>query len=191
MPKGKKGRSKLEAWTNVQKPEAPLTYAEFIAYAQAHEGRFEFVDGQIVDMGIAGNPHQRLVRNLTSAIHAHVSAFGCEALPTPAIWTIANVRQRSPDVVVFCDDKPRKLVCEVMSPNRGEDLGDKRDEYEAMEEFQEYLVVDSVTHWVRLYRRKPNGQFTHDVDHIAGSVRLHSIDLTLDIDALYRDAGIP
>jgi Uma2 family endonuclease len=171
-------------------PEAPLTYAEFLAYAETHEGRFEFVDGQIVDMGIAGNPHQRVVKHLTNAIDAALTGTGCEALPTPAVWTLAGTRQRSPDVVVFCDDKPRKLVCEVMSPNRGEDLGDKRDEYEAMEEFQEYLVVDSVTHWVRVYRRKTNGRFTY-VDHIGGTVRLDSIGYTLDIDALYRAAGIP
>jgi hypothetical protein len=34
------------------KPPEPLTYADFIAYAEAHKGRFEFDDGVIVDVGI-------------------------------------------------------------------------------------------------------------------------------------------
>ena len=78
-----------------------------------------------------------------------------------------------------------------MSPNRGDDLGKKLTEYQAMPEFEEYLVIDSTQHWVRVYRRDAEGLFVVDADHIAGSVRLASIGYTLDIDALYRDAGVP
>ena len=60
-----------------------------------------------------------------------------------------------------------------------------------MPEFEEYLVIDSTQHWVRVDRRNTEGLFVVDADHIAGSVRLASIGYTLDIDALYRDAGVP
>jgi Uma2 family endonuclease len=177
-------------------PEALLTYAEFVAYAEAHEGRFEYVDGVAVplyDMGIPSDTHQRLVRSITFAVHAHVSASfsnACEAIPSPAVWTLANKRQRAPDVVVYCNGKPAKLVCEVLSPNRGDDLGKKLTEYRGMPEFEEYLVVDSTQRWVRVYRRTAAGGFDYDVDLIAGSVRLHSIEYTLDIDALYNGSGV-
>ncbi len=41
------------------------------------------------------------------------------------------------------------------------------------------------------YRSTADGDFAYHVDRISGSMRLHSIEYTLDIDALYRDAGVP
>jgi Uma2 family endonuclease len=178
-------------------PDAtPLTYAEFIAYAEAHEGRFEFDDGLIVDMGIPSDAHQDLTFALAGFINRHLRAMGCKPRLASRLVTISGEigkppkKERSPDALVICDGKPRKMVCEILSLNRGEDLGKKREEYEAMPEFEEYLVIDSITHWVRVYRRGTEGLFRSD-DHIGGSVRLDSIDYTLDIDALYREAGIP
>jgi Uma2 family endonuclease len=83
------------------------------------------------------------------------------------------------------------MVCEIRSPSRSDDLGKKLAEYQAMPQFEEYLVIDSTQHWVRVYRRNESGLFEFDVDHIGGSVALRSIGYTLDIDALYRDAGVP
>lgn len=168
----------------------PLTYDEFVAYAEAHEGRFEYVDGQVVAMGSPSLTHQRIVRILTTLFQEQLAAAGngCEALPTPMVWTVARVRQRSPDVVVYCDGEPARLVCEVLSPNRGDDLEQKLTEYQAMPQFEEYLIVDSTKRWVRLYRRGASGLFEYDVDHVGGSVRLASIGYTLDVDALYEAA---
>jgi hypothetical protein len=95
-------------------PDSPLTFTDFVAYTERHEGRFEYVDGRIVEL------------------------------------------------------------CRV------------RD----MPEFEEYLLVDSTQRWVRLYRRTADGGFNYDFDLIAGSVRLHAIGYTLDIDSLYRESGV-
>lgn len=176
-------------------PQAPLTYAEFVAYAEAHEGRFEFDDGVIVDMGIPSDAHQDLAFALAEMLSPQLRLMGCKPRLASRLVTLLAEKgkpkkERSPDAVVICDGKPRKLVCEILSVNRGADLGKKRDEYEAMPEFEEYLVIDSITHWVRVYRRNAEGLFRSD-DQIGESVRLESIGYTLDIDALYRDAGLP
>ncbi len=177
-------------------PQAPVTYAEFVAYAEAREGRFEFDDGVIVDMGIPSDAHQDLSVSLVRMCDQHLREMGCKLRLASRLITIPGEKggppkkERSPDALVICDGKPRKMVCEILSLNRGEDLGKKREEYEAMPEFEEYLVIDSITHWVRVYRRDAEGLFRSD-DHIGGSVRLDSIGYPLDIDALYRDAGVP
>jgi Uma2 family endonuclease len=177
-------------------PQAPLTYADFVAYAEAHEGRFEFDDGEIVDMGIPSDAHQDLSVSLVRTLDQHLREMGCKLRLASRLITIPGEKgeppkkERSPDALVICDGKPRTMVCEILSLDRGEDLGRKRDEYEAMPEFGEYLVIDSITHWVRVYRRDTDGLFRSG-DHIGGSVRLDAIGYALDIDALYRDAGIP
>ena len=183
----------------MQDPAAPTerkaTFEEFEAYAEARDGRFEFDDGAILDMGIPSDAHADLSLALAKALDPHLRARGCKVRLAGRLVTVRGERvpkkERSPDAVVICDGKPRKLVCEILSPNRGDDLGKKRAEYEAMREFDEYLVIDSLARWVRVYWRNDEDVFVYDVDHIAGSVALRSIEFVLDIDALYREAGVP
>jgi Uma2 family endonuclease len=77
--------------------------------------------------------------------------------------------------MIICNEKPARSVCEILDLNRADDLGRKRDEYQAMPEFEEYLLIDSITHWVRVYRRDPAGLFRSDIGYITGSVQLESI----------------
>jgi Uma2 family endonuclease len=176
----------------VQDPASkPLTYAEFVAYAQAHEGRFEYVDGQVVDMGIPTDAHQDLAFTLATMLSDHLKRVGCKVRIAGRLRTgkKEGSADRSPDLLVISDGKPRKLVVEILSQIRGDDLTSKLAEYQAMNEFEEYLVLDSTHRWVRVYRRN-DGLFVFDADHIGGTVHLSSIDFSLDIDALYDDSGI-
>ncbi len=172
-------------------PANELTYAQFLAYAEAHDGRFEYVDGHVVDMGIPSDEHQDLCLTLAEMLNPHLRPSGCKVRLAGRVRTGKKDRSpdRSPDLVVVCDRKPTKLVCEVMSQNRGDDLGKKLTEYRDMLEFEEYLVIDSTQRWVRVYRRTAEGGFNYDIDRIAGAVRLASIGFTLDIDALYNLSG--
>jgi Uma2 family endonuclease len=180
----------------MQEPKPPggqtLTHAEFVAYAEAREGRFEYVDGRVLDMGIPSDAHQDLVFELGKRIDAHLAGTPCRVRLAGMLRTGKRERSpdRSPDLLVVCDGKPAKLVCEVLSPNRGDDLEDKLTEYQAMPEFEEYLVIDSTKRWVRVHRRNADGLFVVDADHIRGLVRLASLGYTLDIDAVYQAAGI-
>jgi len=170
-----------------------LTYAEFLAYAEAHEGRFEYVDGRAVPLYGMGQPsdaHQDLAFELGARINAHLEGSACKVRLAGRLMTVAGTIERVPDLMVICDGKPRKLVCEILSPSRDDDLGKKLSEYRAMPEFEEYLVIDSMQRWVRLFRRTADGNFSFDVDRIAGSVQLHSIDYAVDIDRLYDNANV-
>ncbi len=173
------------------KPAQELTYAQFLAYAEAHEGRFEYVDGHAVDMGIPSDEHQDLCLTLAEMLNPHLRLSDCKVRLSGRLRTGASIKlsDRSPDLVVVCDRKPMKLVCEVMSQNRGDDLGKKLTEYRAMPEFEEYLVIDSTQRWVRVYHRTADSGFDYDIDRIAGAVHLASIGFTLDIDELYSRSG--
>jgi Uma2 family endonuclease len=73
---------------------------------------------------------------------------------------------------------------------KGDDVTDKFMEYPSMPSIEEYIIIDSTRHWVRRCRRDSEGKFVADFDHIGGSVRLASIDYTLDIDAMYAMARV-
>ncbi len=172
----------------MNEPSELLTYAEFRAYAEAHEGRFEFVDGRAVAMANPSDAHQDLASALLEALNPHLRSLGCRVRLAGTLWTGEN--ERVPDGLAICDGQPRKLVCEILSPNRGDDLTRKLAEYQAMPAFEEYLVLDSTRRWVRVYRRGTEGLFVFNADHLGGTVPLASIAYTLDIDALYDAAGV-
>ena len=86
-------------------------------------------------------------------------------------------QERSPDVMVTCDDadlvvgnrlnRRPKLIIEVRSPNNGDDLDHKLDEYAAIPTVEEYIVVDSHKRSVRRWYRASTGKFEFDPFYIS------------------------
>jgi Uma2 family endonuclease len=180
----------------MQEPNPPptkadqLTYEQFLAYVMDKEGRFEYVDGRAVAMAPASRVHQRLAKRLTVALDAHLGKGPCEVLPSPGVWTIVDRRERVPDLAVFCEGEKPRVMVEILSPNLGDDLGDKVLEYQGLHSVAEYVIVDSRKRWVIVHRRGAEGLFVVDIEHISGAVWLDSIGFTLDVDALYNDSGV-
>jgi Uma2 family endonuclease len=110
------------------------------------------------------------------------------------------LRERSPDLLVTChesdlvrDARPNrfpKLVIEILSPNPGDDLETQLDEYESVASIEEYVVIDSTKRAVRRWYRNAAGKFEFDPYDLSGLVRFESVGYSLDIDALYDEAGI-
>jgi Uma2 family endonuclease len=175
------------------------TYEEFLEYVSSREGRFEYVDGYVLDMGTPSNEHQELSLLLAIALHSHLRGSGCKVRQACPLWT--NDRERSPDILVTCDsedlalgnrlNRRPKLIIEILSPNIGDDLELKLDEYEGIPSVEEYVVIDSTKRAVRRWYRNASGKFEFDPYYISGSVFFASVGFNLDIDALYREVGIP
>lgn len=180
-----------------------ITYADFIAYAEAHIGKFEFIDGQIISQAKPTKRHQRLSLALGNLLTSHVPPQGCDVLLDTTL-ALSEVRddERAPDLMVTCDsadlsdDEVREvrrptLVIEIVSERTaGDDLGTKLLAYQAIPSIREYLVVDSRKRWAILYVRDAQGLFVAPRDFIAGCLTLASIDYELDLDALYERARI-
>ena len=81
-----------------------------------------------------------------------------------------------PDVLVTCEPRERgrsyvsspNLVVEVISPaSATNDMYRKPRVYDAVESLSEYLVVDSRSMWVRLFRRDDDGRLSPDGEDLA------------------------
>jgi Uma2 family endonuclease len=179
-----------------------LTYQEFLDFIADKDGRYEYVDGHAIAMGTPSDEHQDIALILGSNLREHLRGQNCKVRLAAALWTRGRVagRERSPDVMVTCDPadlaqgtrlkRRPKLIVEVLSPNEGDDLKAKLDEYEALESVEEYIVIDSTKRFVRRWYKNANGKFQFDPYYISGLVRFSSIGYTLDIDALYDEVGI-
>jgi Uma2 family endonuclease len=171
-----------------------VSYADFLAYAEAHDGTFEFVDGHVLDMGIPSDAHQTLVLAIGAELRAALAGTRCSAIINPRLRTRPR-RERSPDVLVRCAPaagslyEPR-VVIEILSPNRGDDQSAKITEYQALLSIAEYVMIDSTRRWARRYVRNERGMFDYATDIIGGVVILEAIDCALDLDRLYEEAGV-
>lgn len=188
-------------------PDSTLTYQQFLDFVAGKEGRYEYVGGRAVAMGNPSNEHQDIALIVGSALRDHLRGQRCKVRLSAPLFTIRRFKrpeeddqERSPDVMVTFDEadlvvgnrlnrKP-KLIIEVLSPNNGDDLDHRLDEYEAISTVEEFIVIDSRKRSVRRWYRAKTGKFEFDPYYISGNVNFVSVGYTLDLDALYAEVGI-
>ncbi len=176
-------------------PGKQLTYSEFLDFIADKDEAYEYVDGFPVAMGRASTIHQRIVAELVFMLKGHLRGQSCDTYADVRVWV--GTRDRIPDVAVTCDQydvseapdilHSPKLIVEVLSTKRGEEREQKLRDYEKLPSIEEYVVIDSRKRWLQRYWRGDGRQdFNADPVRIAGSVKLTSVDFTLDLDELYR-----
>ena len=181
----------------------PLSVAEFLAWEARQTANHELLDGVIVAMSNPTKAHGRLVRRLNRAIDAAVGD-DCDVYAGDMTVRIEGVERDSaprPDIVVTCDEFDRhagdgaertisrpKLVVEVLSPRTAAaDLGAKLRNYFSIPTVEEYLLVDSRTRAVSLYRRVDGEVVATWPDPIV----LTSIGCEITVETLYADIALP
>ena len=173
-----------------------MTLEEFLAWELRQEGKHEWVDGEVIAFAGATNRHGSIAMRLGSRI---LQAAGrCQTLGSDALIQMAT-SARYADLVVTCDERDRpadrtvrypKLIVEVLSESTAAvDRSQKFDEYTAIETLEEYVLLDSRKRWSQVWRRTTAGWSATPVPS-SGPLHLASIDLTVDLDEIYRDLDI-
>ena len=127
----------------------PTSLAEFLAWEERQELRYEFDGFQPVAMTGGTIAHDRITFNLQKALDARLAGKPCRPLG-PNVKIIADGRARYPDAIAVCRpvsptatvaDDPI-VVFEVLSEGSSEtDLVDKNREYRATPSIQRYVVL--------------------------------------------------
>jgi Uma2 family endonuclease len=104
-------------------------------------------------------------------------------------------------VLVTCDPRDREnltfkdhptLIVEVLSDStEGFDRGDKFKNYRSLESLKEYVVVSQTQPQVDCFRRNSEGQWVLYPFQNHDTVHLESVNLSIDMDALYEDVIFP
>lgn len=181
----------------------PVSEADYLAGEPLSEIRHEYVAGHIYAKAGAGKAHNTIAGNLFSRLRNHLRGSPCRSF-------IANMKVRVvkadayyyPDVVVTCSerdtaaDAPRDyltaptLIVEVLSPSTETvDRREKMRAYASLESLREYLLVDSGSQAVELYRKLPGGGWDQWIPAPGEAVALDSVGLSLDFSDLYEDVA--
>ena len=173
-----------------------LTFDEYLTYDDGTDKRYEFNDGELVEMPPPIGLHERIVTFLLvflSVMSKQQSYPYCVRANGVEIWT--GKRTRRPDVCVLSKQQeldilkkaailftPPLLVIEVVSPDyRNVDRQEKLNEYQSIGIF-EYWIVDASLGLISVLSMI-NGTYQETVFHLGEQIISPTFaDLQLTVD---------
>lgn len=169
---------------------------DFLEWILSQEGRFELVDGYVVEIRAGANQgHNVVVSNIVSSLGPQSKAGGCRTTSSnTAVQTLASTI-RYPDIVVDCGPpdpdamvaESPGLVVEVSSPGASSvDTTDKLDEYREHPAVRLILFVEVSSVLVKLYRRDSEGRWgSEKYDDIESVIDMPEIGASLAMSEIY------
>jgi len=188
---------------SISAPRHRYSFADYLAVEEMSAVRHEFLNGAIYAMA-GGSP-------LHAALAMAVGARLVEALrggPCRVFSSDLRVRVRQtglatyPDVTVVCGDvssdpESREtvanplVVVEVLSNSTMEyDLGDKFEHYRQIETLQAVVYVWQTERRIEVRRREGDGSWASVASGPGEAARIDALGCGLEVDEVYRDAGL-
>lgn len=182
------------------------TVEEYIELLKNSEERFEYFDGEIFSMAAGKITHGGIAGNILREVGNLLKDRPCQVFGGDvALKTIRAYPFRLPDVSVVCGEPVTEdfqgiemlvnplLICEVLSPTTASyDREEKFMIYQAIESFQEYLLVEQDRPHVTRYVRQSDGQWLRaDIIGLESSVKLESLGVELPLNEIYRMINFP
>jgi Uma2 family endonuclease len=144
----------------------PMTEPEFAAFLQAHEERWELVDGAPIMMVRTTQRHRDIVANILAALHDQLRGTGCRPACSRTGVQTGTATIRYPDLVVHIgplEDSAMyattpALVIEILSPSQ--DLFDTHQrvsEYRSVPDITCVLLIDPDAPRAILHQRDDAG----------------------------------
>jgi Uma2 family endonuclease len=170
----------------------------FLQWCLGQEGRYEFVNGEIVAMAGATERHDRVVGNLFVALAVRLRAKPCRPHTGDLAVRTSHDKIRRPDVSVDCEpgrdaaieaERPT-AVFEVLSPStRQTDLVLKLDEYRQIRDLRHIVLIEQMAPDIVVYSREEAGGAwvatpLHGLDAM---MELAAIGVSLPLSELYAD----
>jgi len=179
------------------------TYGEYLALEEHANVRHEFFDGEIYAMAGGTPEHAAICVNVSTALTVQLRGRGCRVHSSDLrIRVLETGLATYPDVTVVCaraelDPENRNTITnpvvlvEVLSPGTAAyDRGEKLAHYKRIPSLREVVLVAHDERLIEVWRREDTGPWTRS-EVRSGSLRLTSIDCTLEVADVYRDELAP
>ncbi len=175
-----------------------FTPEQYFAWEEQQNVRHEYLNGDVYAMTGGTLNHGRIALNFGFILKAHLRGSGCQVGNSDCRVNIAaSTDYTYPDLSVTCDERDRTntqyitypcLIVEVLSPGtEAYDRGNKFRMYRQNPDLQEYILVDSSSVAIELFRKK-NGDDWQIINYQAGDlIELKSINLIFPIEQVYDE----
>ncbi len=177
-----------------------MTLEEYLEFDYNAEGRYEYFDGEVIEMSGGSPEHSLLGSRIGFLLNRQLIPKGCLVFQSDVrIKVPTMLPYRFGDVSALCGKpvyedlgKSRLLVnptliIEVLSPSTEKfDRDLKFKAYKSIETLREYLLVNQDKKFVTLYT-KHNEKFWFQSEYVEGeTLRLESLECELSVDEIYQ-----
>lgn len=181
-------------------PVTTMTVEQFLDWpGDGHVGKLELVDGVVRAEAAPSADHGTIQANLAAAFHAHLRSAGsrCRVITEAPVVPRFNekLNARVTDLAIECAPPSTSrvlvsplLIVEVLSPSNVDDTWESIRAVANLPTVKEVLVVSSMAVSVEVFEKDSQGGWPTKaipIETLAGSVRLASIDLTLQLSEIY------
>jgi len=174
-----------------------ITADDYLAGEARSPIKHEYVAGEVFAMAGASEEHVTIPGNVFAMHRAHVRGGLCRVYIADMKLCVERVRAFFyPDVFVTCEaaDAPEltvkaraRVVVEVLSESTDAyDRGAKFASYRQLPTLEEYVLLDSRTRCVEVFRRHRDGWLLHPVPD-DGRLDLATLGFDCTLDAIYED----
>jgi Uma2 family endonuclease len=174
-----------------------MTADDYLAGEAVSPLKHEYVDGEVFAMVGASEEHATIAGNVFALLRAHVRGSPCRVYMSDMKLCVELARAFFyPDCFVTCDPadaaeplakRHARVVIEVLSEStEAYDRGAKFANYRQLPSLEEYVLIDSRTRSVEVFRRHPEGWILQPVPD-DGRLRLVTLGFECTVDAIYED----
>ena len=181
-----------------------MTPEEFLEWEYHHEGRYEYVEGEIIPIAGESREHNRIAGNIHTEINLAIRQQPCSVYIEGIRVRVANRKFRYPDVIALCGEEqventrpetllnPQVIIEVLSSSTRSIELVDKVAEYLELPSVTDYLIFEQTQ--MQAYHYRPTGSLPHTAQIYTApdsAIRLEALDVTLKLADLYFKVALP
>ena len=175
----------------------PMSVEEYFLLEENNpDTRYEYLDGYAYLMSGGSANHATISGNIYAILKSLLRGGPCRAYNSDMKVRVSEKRYFHPDVTVSCDARDRGtadfiqsplIVVEVLSPStEAYDRGRKLQCYLACSTIEEYLLVDSRSMRIELYRKEQK-KWMYDAFEAEDEVELASLGVHFPSIDVYED----
>ena len=177
-----------------------MTLEEYLEFDYNAEGRYEYFDGEVIEMSGGSPKHSLLGSRLSRLLGNELDPKGCFVYSSEVkIRVPAMLPYRYGDVSALCEQPIYELfgrqklltnpslIIEVLSPSTEKyDRVSKLTAYKSIESLREYMLVWQDKKFVMLFA-KHNEKFWFQSEYFEGeTLKLESLECELNVDEIYQ-----
>jgi Uma2 family endonuclease len=179
--------------------QRPWTIEQFLNWASAQDGRYEFDGIQPVAMTGGNARHSLVTTNIHAALRSRLRGSPCRYYADLGVQTIGS-KVRYPDALITCTKFPDtdrlapgvRVVFEVLSPSSGRtDRIEKVREYAEVQSIRRYVILETTSAGLLvLHRQNASDAWMAAALTIDDTLHLPEIGIEIPVAEFYEDVDL-
>ncbi|HEX8316003.1 MAG TPA: Uma2 family endonuclease [Flavisolibacter sp.] len=178
-----------------------ISIKEYLAAEETSDVKHEYYKGEVFAMAGRSIAHNRIVRNVLTALDNFLQDKGCEVFPSDLkVYNEANTLFTYPDISIVCGEAERwnhrndtitnpVVLIEILSKStQGYDRGQKFHLYRSIPSVKEYILISSFETLVERYTKQAAGFWNfRETANPEDLFQIESIGFPCPVKELYRN----